>query len=173
MGARRGRLRSARHSGRSGLPRGQSGLRLALVRAPRRRQARFRACRGFRLRAVRRCSHFVRRSVHHLGRCPMRVKVAEATALFWDQSRLVWDDYIGHRQLALSADSERVLRWFGDWRELDSIDELGDEYLAIAERLLDAGVLIAEDSDEHAIEHRILPHWGPWVLSALYLPLPL
>ncbi|MFL5830023.1 MAG: SagB family peptide dehydrogenase [Solirubrobacteraceae bacterium] len=101
----------------------------------------------------------------------MRVKVAEATALFWDQSRLVWDDYIGHRQLALSADSERVLRWFGDWAELDSIDELGDEYLAIAERLLDAGVLIAEDSDEHAIEQRVLANWGPWGPAARYLHL--
>jgi SagB-type dehydrogenase family enzyme len=99
----------------------------------------------------------------------MRVRVAEATTLFWDQGRLVWDDYIGHRQLALSADSERVLRWFSDWRELQSIDQLGDEYLAIAERLHDAGVLIAEDSDEHAIEQRVMANWGPWGPAARYL----
>jgi SagB-type dehydrogenase family enzyme len=99
----------------------------------------------------------------------MRVKVAEATALFWDQNRLVWDDYVGQRQLALSADSERVVRWFSDWADLDSIDQLGDEYLAIAERLLDAGVLIAEDSDEHAIEQRVAANWGAWGPAARYL----
>jgi SagB-type dehydrogenase family enzyme len=99
----------------------------------------------------------------------MRVKVAESTALFWDQGKLVWDDYIGHRQHALSIESERVLRWFSDWRELGSIDELSDEHLAIAERLLDAGVLIAEDSDEHAIEQRVLANWGPWGPAARYL----
>jgi SagB-type dehydrogenase family enzyme len=99
----------------------------------------------------------------------MRVKVAEATALFWDQSRLVWDDYIAHRQHALSAESERVLRWFIDWRELESVDELGDQYLAIAERLLDTGVLIAEDSNEHAVEQRVMANWGPWGPAARYL----
>jgi hypothetical protein len=99
----------------------------------------------------------------------MRVRVAEATALFWDQSRLVWDDYIDHRQHALSAESERVLRWFSDWRELQSIKELGDEYLAIAERLLDAGVLVAENSSEHAIEQQVIASWGPWGPAARYL----
>jgi SagB-type dehydrogenase family enzyme len=99
----------------------------------------------------------------------VRVKVAEATALFWDQGRLVWDDYIGHRQHALSTESERVLRWFSDWRELESIDELGDEYLAIAERLVDAGVLIAEYSNEHATEQRVMANWGPWGPAARYL----
>jgi SagB-type dehydrogenase family enzyme len=99
----------------------------------------------------------------------MRVKVAETTALFWDQSRLVWDDYIGHRQHALSAESERVLRWFSDWRELESIGELGDEYAAIAERLVDAGVLIAEDSNQHAVEQRVMANWGPWGPAARYL----
>ena len=46
----------------------------------------------------------------------MRVRVAESTSLFWDQGRLVWDDYVSHRQHALSVESERVLRWFSDWR---------------------------------------------------------
>ena len=62
----------------------------------------------------------------------MRVKVAESASLFWDEGKLVWDDYVGHRQHALSVESERVLRWFSDWRELDTIRALGDEYLGIA-----------------------------------------
>jgi SagB-type dehydrogenase family enzyme len=99
----------------------------------------------------------------------MNVKVAESAALFWDQGRLVWDDYLGHRQHALSAESERLLRWFSDWREIESVRTLGDEYLAIAERLVEAGVLIAEGSDAHAGEQRLLAHWGLWGPAARYL----
>jgi SagB-type dehydrogenase family enzyme len=99
----------------------------------------------------------------------MRVKVSESAALFWDQGKLIWDDYLGHRQHALTADSERLLRWFSDWRDLDSVSALGEEYLAIANRLLEAGVLIAEDSAEHDAERRLLAHWGAWGPSARYL----
>ena len=99
----------------------------------------------------------------------MRVRVAESTSLFWDQGRLVWDDYVSHRQHALSVESERVLRWFSDWRELDTVEALGDEHLGIAERLVDAGVLIEEDSAEHAIEQRVLANWGAWGPAARYL----
>jgi len=92
----------------------------------------------------------------------MRAKVASSASLFWDQGKLVWDDYVGHRQHALSIESERVLRWFSDWRDLDTVRAIGDEYFAIAERLLEAGVLVAEDSSEHAMEQRILAQWGSW-----------
>ena len=33
----------------------------------------------------------------------MRVKVAASASLFWDQGKLVWDDYVGHHQHALSV----------------------------------------------------------------------
>jgi SagB-type dehydrogenase family enzyme len=99
----------------------------------------------------------------------MRVKVAASASLFWDQGKLVWDDYVGHHQHALSIESERVLRWFSDWRDLDTIRALGDEYHDIAARLLEAGVLIAEDSTEHASEQRVLADWGAWGPAARYL----
>jgi SagB-type dehydrogenase family enzyme len=101
----------------------------------------------------------------------MRVRVAGSAALFWDRGKLVWDDYIGHHQHALSPDSERLLRWFSDWRDLDSARTLGDEYYAIAERLVEAGILIAEDSPEHALEQRVLANWGAWGPAARYLHL--
>jgi SagB-type dehydrogenase family enzyme len=99
----------------------------------------------------------------------MRVKVAASASLFWDQGKLVWDDYVGHHQHALSVESERVLRWFSDWRDFDTVRALGDEYLGIAERLLEVGVLVAEDSAEHAIEQRVLANWGAWGPAARYL----
>jgi SagB-type dehydrogenase family enzyme len=98
----------------------------------------------------------------------MRVRVAESGLLFWDGGKLVWDDYIGQKQVALTADSERLLRWFSDWRELSSVRALGDEYLLVAERLVETGILIAEDSAAHHAEQRLLAHWGAWDPPARY-----
>ncbi|TQC43049.1 SagB/ThcOx family dehydrogenase [Rhodococcus sp. WS4] len=91
-----------------------------------------------------------------------KVKVAECAMLFWDDGKLVWDDYVRHRQFALTTDSERVIRWFSDWRELSSGAELGKHALSIAHRLLDARILIGEGSPEHAEQNRILAEWGTW-----------
>jgi SagB-type dehydrogenase family enzyme len=92
----------------------------------------------------------------------MRVKVAECAALFWDEGQLVWDGFLDQRQHALTSDAETLLRWFSSWRELDSAGELSDRHEAIALRLLDAGVLVAEGSDAHAREQKILARWGEW-----------
>ena len=96
----------------------------------------------------------------------MRVKVAECATLFWADGRLVWDDYVGHRQYALTEESEAVLRWFATWRELDSAQDLGDRARAVAGRLLEAGALVAEGSDEHLAEERLLARWGVWGSAA-------
>lgn len=98
-----------------------------------------------------------------------RVAVAEYAVLFWRDGTLVWDDYLHHRQFALTPDSERVLRWFASWRELDSIAELGELPLGIARRLLEAQVLVAEGSAEHVEQQQMLAEWGTWGPSARYL----
>ncbi|ANZ27349.1 nitroreductase [Rhodococcus sp. WB1] len=98
-----------------------------------------------------------------------RVAVAEYAVLFWRDGTLVWDDYLHHRQFALTPDSERVLRWFASWRELDSIAELGELSLGIARRLLEAQVLVAEGSAEHVEQQQMLAEWGTWGPSARYL----
>ena len=103
----------------------------------------------------------------------MRVKVAECAVSFWDQGRLVWDDYLRHRQYALRPDCELVLRWFGAWRELSSIAALDfgaedDRFEALARHLLDAGVLIAEGSTAHEREAAILAQWRPWGAAAMH-----
>jgi SagB-type dehydrogenase family enzyme len=96
----------------------------------------------------------------------MRVKVAECAALGWDSGKLVWDDYLRKQQFALTDDSMQVLRWFAGWRELNSIHALSERHHAIAERLVEAGVLIAEGSPEHHVEKQVLAAWGTWGLSA-------
>ena len=98
----------------------------------------------------------------------MRVKVADCAAMFWDGGHLVWDDYLHHRQFALTPESERVVSWFRAWRDLDSAHDLGDGAGAIAERLLEAGVLIAEDSPRRAAETAVLAEWGDWGPAARY-----
>jgi SagB-type dehydrogenase family enzyme len=96
----------------------------------------------------------------------MKVKVAECAALSWHGGKLVWDDYLTHRQYALAEESERVLRWFSNWRELDTVRELGDRSHAVATRLLEAGPLIAEGSAEHRAEVEVLARWGTWGSAA-------
>jgi SagB-type dehydrogenase family enzyme len=89
----------------------------------------------------------------------VKVKIAECAALFWDGGKLVWDDYLGRRQFAITADTERVLRFFRDWRGLDSVET---DDAALAQHLLDAGLLIAEGSAEHREEQRVLDRWREW-----------
>ena len=99
----------------------------------------------------------------------MRVKASECATLFWSEGRLVWDDYMRQRQHALTAESEVLLRWFATWRDLESARELGERSLAVGRRLLEAGVLVAEGSEEHAAEQRLLARWGAWGASARHL----
>jgi len=96
----------------------------------------------------------------------MRVKVSESATLFWSGGRLVWDDPVRRSQHALTAESEVLLRWFARWRELESARELGERSLAVARRLLEAGVLVEEGSAAHAAEGRLHERWRVWGASA-------
>lgn len=97
-----------------------------------------------------------------------RVKVAEYAAMFWKGGDLIWDDYLHHRQFALTAESESILRWFSSWRDLSSIGEPGQLHRSIADRLLDEKVLIREGSAEHYEEIRLLEEWGSWGTGTRY-----
>jgi SagB-type dehydrogenase family enzyme len=98
----------------------------------------------------------------------MRIKVADCAAMFWDEGRLVWDDYVNHQQFALTPESERVVAWFRTWRDLDTVHGLGTDAGPIAERLLEAGVLVAEDSPRREAEKAVLAEWGAWGPAARY-----
>ncbi|MBB3036338.1 SagB family peptide dehydrogenase [Hoyosella altamirensis] len=97
-----------------------------------------------------------------------RVKVAEYAAMFWKGGDLIWDDYLHHRQFALTAESESILRWFSSWRILSSIGAPGEIQRAIADRLIDEKVLIREGSAEHYEETRLLDEWGSWGAGTRY-----
>ncbi|MFI6507705.1 SagB/ThcOx family dehydrogenase [Streptosporangium sp. NPDC050855] len=98
----------------------------------------------------------------------MRVRVAEHAVLYWDDGRLVWDDYLHQQQFALTEDSSRVLWWFREWRELSSVGRLGAALVPIAERLLESGLLIAEGSDRHERQNELKNRWGTWGPPAAY-----
>lgn len=89
----------------------------------------------------------------------MRVKVSECAAMYYVRGQLIFDDYLDHRQYALTGNSQAVLRYFADWRELTSIAEHDPELGAIAEHLLDAGLLIEEHSATHLREEELLSRW--------------
>ena len=96
----------------------------------------------------------------------MRVKVSERASLFFDDGKLIWDDPVGRQQLALTADSERLLRAFATWRELDSVTDAEPRLAMVAARLLEVGVLIEEGSPAHAEEEQALDRWRPWGVAA-------
>lgn len=103
----------------------------------------------------------------------MRVKVSENTVLYWKRGQLICDDFVAHEQHALTQDAEFLLRWFGKWKDADSLYELALEghsvpkLQALTRQLLDAGVLIAEGSDAHRLEDR-LDSWDEWRRSTKY-----
>jgi SagB-type dehydrogenase family enzyme len=92
----------------------------------------------------------------------VRVKVAECSALFFDRGKLVWDDYLGHRQFAITAASEAVLRFFADWHDLLAIADHDLDLLPVARHLLESGLLVAEGSAAHEEEERVLDRWRAW-----------
>lgn len=99
-----------------------------------------------------------------------RLKVAECAALHFDGGRLVWDGYLTRQQFAITPASEEVLRFCARWRTPDELSAHPDgDLLPLAEHLLEAGLLVAEGSPEHAAEERVLDRWRRWGPAARYL----
>ncbi|TML97732.1 MAG: SagB/ThcOx family dehydrogenase [Actinobacteria bacterium] len=92
----------------------------------------------------------------------MIVRVSECGSLSWRSGTLVWDDPLHHRQLALTDLSLEIVRWFADWRALDGVVELSERHLAVARRLLEEGVLVAQGSEEHGREEAVVSEWAEW-----------
>ncbi len=101
----------------------------------------------------------------------MRVKVAEHAALFYQGGAVVWDDYLHHRQFAISETAELLCRKFTEFTDVDVLlGPLGEADQAalrkVLDELVDAGVLLVEGSPQHDAERRMLAGWGPWGASA-------
>ncbi|MBB3036699.1 SagB/ThcOx family dehydrogenase [Hoyosella altamirensis] len=90
------------------------------------------------------------------------IKTADHAVMFTQDGKIVWDDYVNHRQFALTDESLRIVRWFGVWRELESIGTRGSLDHAIASRLLEEGVLVEYGSDQHVREEQLTKEWGRW-----------
>lgn len=103
----------------------------------------------------------------------MRIKVSENTVMYWKRGQLICDNFVAHEQHALTEDADLVIRWFNSWKDMDSLYELALEghpvprLQALTWQLLDAGILIAEESDAHHLEDR-LESWDEWRRSAKY-----
>lgn len=89
----------------------------------------------------------------------MLLKVSGLVVFFWRRGRLICDDPVGHRQLALSEPARRLLPSFADWRPLEAAGANGR---VLAEQLLEAGILIARDSPRGVLEEKLsaLPAMG-------------
>ncbi|MFJ6669730.1 SagB family peptide dehydrogenase [Actinosynnema sp. NPDC091369] len=101
----------------------------------------------------------------------MRAKVAEHATLFYADGAVVWDDYLHHRQFAISETAELLCRKFTEFTDVDELlAPLAEDDRAALRKVLDelveAGVLIVEGSPAHEEERRLLAAWGTWGTSA-------
>nr|CEL18070.1 NADH oxidase [Kibdelosporangium sp. MJ126-NF4]CTQ90701.1 NADH oxidase [Kibdelosporangium sp. MJ126-NF4] len=98
----------------------------------------------------------------------IRVRVSSCGVSFWDAGKLVWDDTLGHRQFALVDGAETLLRWFSEWKPLESTGTMTDDpalrerYAKIAKIFLDHNVLVAEGSPRHRFEESATSAFQPW-----------
>ncbi|ALG11870.1 SagB/ThcOx family dehydrogenase [Kibdelosporangium phytohabitans] len=97
-----------------------------------------------------------------------RVRVSSCGISYWRSGKLIWDDTVAHRQFALVDGTEAVLRWFHDWKPLESISDIPGEPAQIARYRRVAGVflahdiLVAEGSQRHRFEAAADVAWRPW-----------
>ncbi|MFJ8589523.1 SagB family peptide dehydrogenase [Streptomyces sp. NPDC093595] len=82
------------------------------------------------------------------------------------QGKLIWDDYLGHRQSALSDGVEQLLRWFATWRPIDSVRNLdparGENLLGVAHALWRRNILVARGSARQRREEEFGKRWSQW-----------
>lgn len=106
-----------------------------------------------------------------------RVRVSSCGVSYWDDGRLIWDDTVAHHQFALVAGTEQVLRWFSEWKPLESISDmpvdgaLQQRYAKIARIFVNHHILVEEGSPRHRFEQQTLATWRQWgqLTSAFHL----
>ncbi|QFZ16676.1 SagB family peptide dehydrogenase [Saccharothrix syringae] len=101
----------------------------------------------------------------------MRAKVAEHATLFYQDGVVVWDDYLHHRQFAISETAELLCRKFAEFTDVDELlaplaDADRAALRALVDELVEKGVLVVEGSPRHREEARLLAGWGEWGLAA-------
>ncbi|GAA3459796.1 SagB family peptide dehydrogenase [Saccharothrix longispora] len=101
----------------------------------------------------------------------MRAKVAEHATLFYQDGAVVWDDYLHHRQFAISETAELLCRKFTGFTDVDELLAPLEEADRVALRkvvdeLVEAGVLVVEGSPRHEEERRLVAGWRGWGPSA-------
>lgn len=97
-----------------------------------------------------------------------RVRVSSFGVSYWNSGKLVWDDTLAHRQFALVAGTEPVLRWFAGFRPLESISDMPGEpetlerYGKIARIFVDHNILVEEGSPRDQLEEQAAATWQRW-----------
>jgi SagB-type dehydrogenase family enzyme len=97
-----------------------------------------------------------------------RIRVSAGGVSFWDAGKLVWDDTLTHHQFALVDGAELLLRWFSEWKPLESTAAMTEDpaanarYAKIAAIFLANNILVAEGSPRHRIEESTAEAWRHW-----------
>ncbi|WP_270578032.1 SagB/ThcOx family dehydrogenase [Caldibacillus thermoamylovorans] len=103
------------------------------------------------------------------------IKLSDNLIFFWKEGHFVCDNYLLHDQKSINPKLIPLLNWFSMWKEKDSISDFvemfsdftEDMLSSAIEQLIEAKILITEDSEEYTNELS-LGIWGDWGNSAKY-----
>lgn len=100
-----------------------------------------------------------------------RFRRATAVVVYWQQDRIVLENYFTGNRITANAMAVVLLDFFKDWRTLSEFRAAFGRYnradLTLALRqLLKRRLLVREDSPEAMIDARIKKAWSPWLPAA-------
>ena len=93
----------------------------------------------------------------------LRLRTSRCGAVFYERGRVVWNDYLDHREFAVAPGTEQVLRDFADWRTYTpAAARHSDREHRIIAALREHDILHAEGTDRHRREDAVVARWGQW-----------
>lgn len=103
-----------------------------------------------------------------------RFRRATSIAVYWEQNRIVLENYFTGDRITANPQSVVFLDFFDDWRTLSEFQQNFCEYdgadLASALRqLVDNRFLVRENSARASVDARVKKAWSPWLPAAAML----
>lgn len=93
----------------------------------------------------------------------VRLRTSWCGALFYERGRVIWNDYLDHREFAVAPGTEHLLRDFADWRTYTpAVANYSDLEHQIIRALREHDILLAEGTARHRREDAVVARWGEW-----------
>ncbi|MEC3920293.1 SagB/ThcOx family dehydrogenase [Nocardia sp. CDC160] len=102
------------------------------------------------------------------GKQPMRFRRRQCLVCYWFDGFFVAHAYPDREPLTLAPFSVEILAAFESWTDPEVAAQANPLFLGAVDSLHEAGLLLAEGTDEAARDEAIASHWGSWVPEASF-----